>query len=161
MCGFLAAGSSEFAPKAFADALAKLNDRGPDMTRTISMDDKVFGFNRLAIMDLSERGMQPFVSDDCILVCNGEIYNYYALEKNLAPEYEFVSNSDCEVLIPLYKKYGLDTMCKMLDAEFAFVLYDQTTKRVVAARDPVGIRPMFYGYTKGEHKMSFASTAKL
>lgn len=43
MCGFLAAGSSEFAPKAFADALAKLNDRGPDMTRTISMDDKVFG----------------------------------------------------------------------------------------------------------------------
>ena len=160
MCGFLAAGSSEFAPKAFADALAKLNDRGPDMTRTISMDDKVFGFNRLAIMDLSERGMQPFVNDDCILVCNGEIYNYYALEKNLAPEYEFVSNSDCEVLIPLYKKYGLDTMCKMLDAEFAFVLYDQTTKRVVAARDPVGIRPMFYGYTKGEHKMSFASTAK-
>ena len=106
MCGFLAAGSSEFAPKAFADALAKLNDRGPDMTRTISMDDKVFGFNRLAIMDLSERGMQPFVNDDCILVCNGEIYNYYALEKNLAPEYEFVSNSDCEVLIPLYKKYG-------------------------------------------------------
>ncbi|MDO4455604.1 MAG: asparagine synthase B [Ligilactobacillus agilis] len=160
MCGFLTAGAGHFDEQTFAKSLAKIDGRGPDMTKTMSMDQQIFGFDRLAIMDLSAKGMQPFLYDDCMLVCNGEIYNYPALKKNLASTYTFTSSSDCEVLIPLYQKYGLDTMCKMLDGEFAFVLYDQTTKQVLAARDPVGIRPMFYGYTKGEHQLAFASTGK-
>nr|WP_252898426.1 hypothetical protein [Apilactobacillus ozensis] len=129
MCGFLAVDSIKFDLKTFDEALEKNFHRGPDMTSKLQADEMMFGFNRLAIMDLSDDGMQPFKSDKCTLVCNGEIYNYLTLKDNLQSEYDFKSGSDCEVLIPLYRKYGLDTMCKMLDAEFAFVLYDQTTKK--------------------------------
>ncbi|MCK8624310.1 asparagine synthase B [Apilactobacillus sp. M161] len=160
MCGFLAVDSMKFDLKTFDEALEKNFHRGPDMTSKLQADEMMFGFNRLAIMDLSDDGMQPFKADKCTLVCNGEIYNYLTLKDNLKDDYEFESGSDCEVLIPLYRKYGLDTMCKMLDAEFAFVLYDQTTKKVMAARDPVGIRPMFYGYTKEDNQIAFGSTAK-
>lgn len=63
-------------------------------------------------------------------------------------------------MIPLYEQYGLEILCKYLDAEFALVLYDNKTKQLVAARDPMGIRPMFYGYSKKEHQICFASEAK-
>ena len=78
----------------------------------------------------------------------------------LKDEYTFKSSSDCEVIIPLYEKFGIETLCKFLDAEFAFVLYDAKKQSLMAARDPMGIRPMFYGYTKSEHKISFSSEAK-
>lgn len=160
MCGFLAVASKEFDLKTFDQALAKNEDRGPDMTRVFDELDVTFGFNRLAIMDLSDSGMQPFESLDCTLVCNGEIYNYPELKKNLETNYRFTSGSDCEVLIPLYRKYGIDTMIKMLDGEFAFVLYDHKSKKVYAGRDIIGVRPMFYGYTKKEGKIAFGSTGK-
>ena len=160
MCGFLAVDSKEFDLTTFCDALEKNVDRGPDMTETVEEDAVMFGFNRLSIMDLSDDGMQPFKGEDCTLVCNGEIYNFLQLKENLKDGFSFQSSSDCEVLIPLYRKYGLDTMCKMLDAEFAFVLYDKVAKKVVAGRDPIGIRPMFYGYTKERGEIAFGSTAK-
>ena len=119
-----------------------------------------WGFNRLSIMNLSSNGNQPFKYNSCELVCNGEVYNYQSLKELLSNEYTFHSNSDCEILIPLYYKYGIEIMCKMLDAEFALVLYDNETNSIMAARDPMGIRPMFYGYTKEDHKISFASEAK-
>lgn len=119
-----------------------------------------WGFNRLSIMDLSSNGNQPFKYNSCELVCNGEVYNYQSLKELLSNEYTFHSNSDCEILIPLYYKYGIEIMCKMLDAEFSLVLYDNETNSIMAARDPMGIRPMFYGYTKEDHKISFASEAK-
>ena len=121
MCGFLAVDSKEFDLTTFCDALEKNVDRGPDMTETVEEDAVMFGFNRLSIMDLSDDGMQPFKGEDCTLVCNGEIYNFLQLKENLKDGFSFQSSSDCEVLIPLYRKYGLDTMCKMHDAEFAFV----------------------------------------
>ncbi|SEM33340.1 asparagine synthase (glutamine-hydrolysing) [Ligilactobacillus sp. WC1T17] len=158
MCGFVVVAKEDFEVKVFDEALEKTVDRGPDMQATLAVKKAVFGFNRLAIMDLSAKGMQPFSALDCTLVCNGEIYNYRQLEQNLAG-YSFKSGSDCECLIPLYRKYGLDTMCKLLDAEFAFVLYDEQSQKVVAGRDPIGIRPMFYGYNEAGH-LSFASTAK-
>jgi asparagine synthase (glutamine-hydrolysing) len=74
-------------------------------------------------------------------------------------QYPFVSHSDCEVLLPLYTAYK-DKMASMLDAEYAFVLYDKLTGQVMAARDPIGIRPMFYGTLKETGKMAFASEAK-
>ena len=124
MCGFLSIDSSEYPMAIFDKALHELDDRGPDMTRTQEANGAVFGFNRLSIMDLSEKGMQPFNNNNCTLVCNGEIYNYPALKENLADDYECQSHSDCEVLLPLYQKYGLDIMCKMLDGEFAFSIKD-------------------------------------
>ena len=160
MCGFLVVGSEEFDLQVFNDALDKAAYRGPDYQH-ISIDHGMtWGFNRLSIMDLSTNGNQPFVYKDCVLVCNGEIYNYPDLKKKLSTEYNFKSGSDCEVLIPLYDKYGIEITCKFLDAEFALVLYDTKTKKLMAARDPMGIRPMFYGYSKHKHQICFASEAK-
>lgn len=159
MCGFLSIDSSEYPMAIFDKALHELDDRGPDMTRTQEANGAVFGFNRLSIMDLSEKGMQPFNNNNCTLVCNGEIYNYPALKENLADDYECQSHSDCEVLLPLYQKYGLDIMCKMLDGEFAFSIKDGNTGKMLAGRDPMGIRPMFYGYTE-KGKVAFSSVAK-
>lgn len=160
MCGFLAIGSQEFELQVFDDALGRIEDRGPDQVSHEYLSGKAWGFNRLSIMDLSPKGMQPFEYDDCVLVCNGEIYNYPMLKKNLKDDYDFFSGSDCEVLLPLYRKYGLDIMCKYLDGEFALVFYDAKNDKMMAARDPMGIRPMFYGYTKGDQEISFASEAK-
>ena len=160
MCGFLVVGSEEFELQVFQKALDKAAYRGPDYQH-VSIDHGItWGFNRLSIMDLSTNGNQPFVYKDCTLVCNGEIYNYPELKNKLSKEYTFKSGSDCEVLIPLYDQYGIEILCKYLDAEFAMVLYDTKTKQLIAARDPMGIRPMFYGYSKKEHQICFASEAK-
>lgn len=159
MCGFLTVGSKELEIDVFDEALGKIEGRGPDMVETSRLFDKTFGFNRLAIMDLSEKGMQPFSDNHTIVVCNGEIYNYPELKKNIIDEYTFKSSSDCEVLIPLYRKYGLDTLVRYLDGEYAFCLYDALTDKMMAARDPIGIRPMFYGYTE-KGTIAFGSEAK-
>ena len=160
MCGFFVVGSEEFELQVFQKALDKAAYRGPDYQH-VSIDHGItWGFNRLSIMDLSTNGNQPFVYKDYTLVCNGEIYNYPALKTKLESSYTFKSGSDCEVLIPLYEQYGLEILCKYLDAEFALVLYDNKTKQLMAARDPMGIRPMFYGYSKKEHQICFASEAK-
>ena len=160
LCGFLVVRSEEFELQVFQKALDKAAYRGPDYQH-VSIDHGItWGFNRLSIMDLSTNGNQPFVYKDYTLVCNGEIYNYPALKTKLESSYTFKSGSDCEVLIPLYEQYGLEILCKYLDAEFALVLYDNKTKQLMAARDPMGIRPMFYGYSKKEHQICFASEAK-
>ena len=159
MCGFLTVGSKELEIDVFDEALGKIEGRGPDMVETSRLFDKTFGFNRLAIMDLSEKGMQPFSDNHTIVVCNGEIYNYPELKKNIIDEYTFKSSSDCEVLIPLYRKYGLDTLVRYLDGEYAFCLYDALTDKMMAARDPIGIRPMFYGYTE-KGTIAFGSETK-
>ena len=83
MCGFLTVGSQEFAITTFDESLSKIENRGPDQVASEYLYDKTWGFNRLAIMDLSSDGMQPFVHNHCVLVCNGEIYNYPMLKKNL------------------------------------------------------------------------------
>lgn len=160
MCGFLVVNSEEWSIPEFNDALNKAAYRGPDHQHISVVHGITWGFNRLSIMDLSTNGNQPFAYKDCVLLCNGEIYNYPALKTKLSKQYTFKSGSDCEVLIPLYDQYGIDITCKYLDGEFAFVLYDSKTSQIIAARDPMGIRPMFYGFSKREHKISFASEAK-
>jgi asparagine synthase (glutamine-hydrolysing) len=110
-------------------------------------------------MGLTEAGMQPFELDGNYVVCNGEIYGFEALRKELVKKgYTFKSDSDCEILLPLYKEYGTE-MFKMLDAEFALILYDKETNEYIAARDPIGIRPLHYGYDKNG-VILFASEAK-
>ena len=119
----------------------------------------LLGFQRLSIMGLTEAGMQPFELDGNYVVCNGEIYGFEKLRKELKRKgYSFMSDSDCEILLPLYKEYGTE-MFKMLDAEFALILYDKKTNEYIAARDPIGIRPLHYGYDKNG-VILFASEAK-
>ena len=160
MCGFLVVGSSELELQVFNDALNQAAYRGPDHQHVSINNGITWGFNRLSIMDLSSKGNQPFVYKDYVLVCNGEVYNYHSLKAMLETDYTFKSGSDCEVLIPLYHKYGIEILCKFLDAEFAMVIYDAKKDKILAARDPMGIRPMFYGYHKEDGKICFASEAK-
>jgi asparagine synthase (glutamine-hydrolysing) len=136
----------------------KTLSRGPDMSRFIQVGSGWLGFHRLAIMDLSETGMQPFSLHQNTLVCNGEIYGFRKIRAKLEGEYTFTGTSDCEVLLPMYEKYGLE-MFSMLDAEFALVIHDGARDTLIAARDPIGIRPLFYGYL-GDGSIVFASEAK-
>ncbi len=158
MCSII--GAEDFAiPKdEFIEGFLSTKTRGPDMTRIIDTPAGRLGFHRLAIMDTHEGGMQPFALNGNFVVCNGEIYGFRNLKKALSSEYQFTSESDCEILLPLYEKYGCE-MFKKLDAEYALIIYDAKKNGFVAARDPIGIRPLYYG--KGRHgEMIFASEPK-
>ena len=157
MCGLMFCEGSLDETK-FLEGFERLEHRGPDQAIVHKSEQAWFGFHRLAIMDLSEKGMQPFETSSLILMCNGEIYNEQML-KEVYKDYPYVSHSDCEVLLPLYLDKGKD-MGPYLDAEFAFVLVDKLRNIVVAGRDPIGIRPLFYGYLKDSAKIAFASEAK-
>ena len=142
----------------FEAGFNKTKSRGPDDTRVIKAGDGLLGLHRLAIMDLESSGMQPFELGGNKLVCNGEIYGFRKIKKELEKEYTFSSDSDCEILLPMYEKYGTD-MFAMLDAEYALIIYDCEKNCLIAARDPIGIRPLFYGYDENGGIM-FASEAK-
>jgi len=134
--------------------------RGPDMSRTLELPSGTLFFHRLSIMGLSEAGMQPFVRGRDSVVCNGELYGFRSLKKELEGKgYTFESGSDCELLLPLYREYGVE-MFEKLDAEFALILYDGERDVFLAARDPIGIRPLYYGRS-GTGKLLFASEPKM
>ena len=133
--------------------------RGPDLARVEETSSGWLGFRRLSIMGLSERGMQPFALGADRVVCNGELYGWRRQREELEQKgYTFHSGSDCEILLPLYREYGVE-MFSRLDAEFALVLYDGEADEYIAARDPIGIRPLFYGKDAGGGTV-FASEAK-
>ena len=133
--------------------------RGPDMSKIMDTGSGWLCFHRLAIMGLTEAGMQPFELDGDMVVCNGELYGFRPLKRQLTEKgYEFKSGSDCEIILPLYREYGLSMFAK-LDAEFAMIIYDHKTDSLIAARDPIGIRPLFYGYLE-DGSIIFASEAK-
>src|SRR5690606_16957581 len=139
------------------ESFNQISRRGPDQSKKLVTSKHLFMFHRLSIMGISETGMQPFVRGRNILVTNGEIYNYKKLLDHMNP-LELTSESDCEVLLPLYEKFGVD-MFSMLDAEFVTIIYDGEKDQIIAARDPIGIRPLFFGYT--EHgDIAFASEVK-
>lgn len=149
-----------------ADGMAKVTkgleatvSRGPDDCRVIDLGDGVLGFQRLSIMGLTPEGMQPFELGGNYVVCNGEIYGFLKFRDELiAKGYTFKSDSDCEILLPMYKEYGVEMFAK-LDAEFACVIYDGAAHEFIAARDPIGIRPLYYGYDE-DGTIVFASEAK-
>ncbi|MDO4493216.1 MAG: asparagine synthase B [Clostridia bacterium] len=140
----------------FEESFDQTVSRGPDMSRIIDTGKGLLGFHRLSIMGLSEAGMQPFELDGSHCICNGEIYGFRPMKEELIRKgYTFVSGSDCEILLPMYREYGTK-MFGMLDAEYAMVLFDAATGEFIAARDPIGIRPLYYGYTP-EGTIVFAS----
>jgi asparagine synthase (glutamine-hydrolysing) len=163
MCGLLAYSGNVHELPDFETTFKQLRHRGPDDTEIIktAQNEASLCFHRLAIMDPSQKGHQPFIDqeDHHILMCNGEIYNFEILKHDYKNTYEFQSHSDCEVLVPMFKNLGIEKMCQHLDAEFALVIWDNKKKKLVAGRDPIGIRPLFYGYTS-EKKIMFASEIK-
>ena len=139
--------------------LMKTQSRGPDMSDHIKVKGGWIGFNRLAIMGPEPTGMQPFTHRGNAVVVNGELYGYEPLKEYLTTMgYPFESGSDCELWLPLYERLG-ENMFGILDAEFACVLYDGKNDEFIAARDPIGIRPLYYGYDD-EGYIVFASEPK-
>ena len=159
MCSIMGFCGEDLSYAAFCAGFDKTVSRGPDCSRVMRLEKGFLGFHRLAIIGLSEAGMQPFVRGKRAVVCNGELYGFRSLKRALEQQgYTFVSGSDCELLLPLYEQYGVQMFSK-LDAEFAMILYDGETGEFVAARDPIGIRPLYYGHTAGGGLL-FASEAK-
>ena len=133
---------------ALEKGFAETKSRGPDDSREIDAGRGMLGFHRLAIMGLHPEGMQPFELGGCAVVCNGELYGFEREREALkAKGYVFQSDSDCEIILPMYFEYGVDMFAR-LDAEFSCVIYDGRTNEYIAARDPIGIRPLYYGYDK-------------
>ena len=146
MCSIMGYCSENADYARFKKGFDRTLSRGPDDSRIVDTGKGLLGFHRLAIMGLQPEGMQPFRLGSSYVVCNGEIYGFERLREALqAKGYSFRSGSDCEILLPLYKEYGVK-MFRMLDAEFALILYDGDTASYIAARDPIGIRPLYYGY---------------
>ena len=159
MCSIMGFEKKELTREELQPFFDRTVSRGPDRSQVVETPSGWLCFHRLAIMGLTPAGMQPFRLDGDYLVCNGEIYGFRALRRRLEEQgYRFQSGSDCEILLPLYREYGLE-MFSRLDAEFALILYDGASDSLVAARDPIGIRPLFYGYDRSGG-MVFASEAK-
>ena len=159
MCSIMGYCGSGAAFDEFKEGFDRTVSRGPDDSRIIDTGKGLLGFHRLAIMGLTPSGMQPFELDGSYVVCNGEIYGFEKQKQALIKKgYTFKSDSDCEILLPMYREYKTD-MFKMLDAEFACIIYDEKEGEYIAARDPIGIRPLYYGYDK-HGTVLFASEAK-
>jgi len=118
--------------------------RGPDEYKNYDDSFIHMDFYRLAINGISD-GSQPMIYDKFVLICNGEIYNHVELEQLI--EYTPKTKSDCEVILPLFKKFGLEKTCSLLDGVFAFAIWNNEQKILSVARDRFGVRPLFYGIT--------------
>ena len=140
MCGILAYSGNELRTGHLEKTFNTVAARGPDYSVLTRVHEAaILGFHRLAIMDTSDAGNQPFHIERKAAVCNGEIYNH----KQLAREHnlEIKTGSDCEVILPLFLKMGIEKMCNALDGVFAFSIVDGDTLHF--GRDPIGIRPLF------------------
>lgn len=160
MCGFvgcfdlnsgsqpIAEGLKEQLRNSVLDMSKKIRHRGPDWSGIYTGDNAIISHERLSIVDPFS-GKQPLVSDDgtIILAANGEIYNHKEIRKEFEGKYNFKTQSDCEVIIPLYKAYGKDFIEK-LSGIFAFALYDSKNDVYLIARDEIGVIPLYQGWDK-------------
>jgi asparagine synthase (glutamine-hydrolysing) len=149
MCGIFALLNNRktFTINDINNANHKGQRRGPEETKLeIISNDLLFGFHRLAINGLDTSSGQPMQIDGITLICNGEIYNYKELFEEI--KVKPTTHSDCEIIIHLYKLYGIEQTLRMLDGVFSFVLYDNCLNslhpQLHVARDPFGVRPLYY-----------------
>jgi asparagine synthase (glutamine-hydrolysing) len=155
MCGIftLLNNNAYYSNQFIIDNFNKGRGRGPEFSKLERIGLKqIMGFHRLAINGLNSKSNQPMIFDDITLICNGEIYNYKELYEmmNVTP----TTDSDCEVIIHLYMKYGMDQTLQMLDGVFAFVLCDYDINndhaKTYVARDPYGVRPLYFLYHEND-----------
>eukprot|EP01035_Chromulina_nebulosa_P031900 gene31900-42552_t len=148
MCGILAIFGSSLPEaelrKKLIECSQRLRHRGPDWSGYIvEPNGNAIGHERLAIID-PESGAQPLVSRDrkVVVAANGEIYNYKELYAELEIPYSPLTGSDCEVVIPLYQQFGIESFPSKLRGMFSFIIYDRTDNSYFAVRDHVGITPL-------------------
>ena len=140
----------------------KVKHRGPDDSgfwvdpSASSGSSMSLGHQRLSIIDLSERGHQPMQDDKAVIVFNGEIYNFKEIKKELT-NYNFKSNSDTEVILASYQKWGKDCLQKF-NGIFSFAIWDKEKKELFLARDRIGVKPLYYYYNS--NKLIFSSEIK-
>lgn len=137
--------------KTITDMMNAIIHRGPDSPGEYVDDNIAIGFRRLSIIDISNEGNQPIYNEDSskLITFNGEIYNYKELKKDLiAKGHTFTTKTDTEVILHGYEEYGKDVVNK-LRGMFAFVIYDRETKELFGARDPFGIKPLYYAKMNG------------
>jgi asparagine synthase (glutamine-hydrolysing) len=166
MCGI--SGFYKFSPlldskKIQSHLIKALSHRGPDGANYFINDPICLVHNRLSIIDLSENGIQPLYNEDksLVLICNGEIYNYQELRKELLSRgHRFRSFSDCEVILHLYEEYSGDIKKTLnrLTGMFALAIWDQNLSKLLIARDRIGIKPLYYSCTR--EAFSFSSEVK-
>ena len=138
--------------------------RGPEFSKIdYTYLKSAVGFHRLAINGLNTESNQPIVYNDIVLICNGEIYNYKKLYEwmNVNPK----TDSDCEVIIHLYLRYGIEQTLTMIDGVYSFILFDfrikdDYTNHVFIARDPLGVRPLYKLHNITDNLYGFASELK-
>ncbi|MGY8948763.1 MAG: asparagine synthase B [Flavobacteriales bacterium] len=152
MCGIVCAldlkQDSDFLRPQVLKMSKKVRHRGPDWSGIYETKNALLAHERLAIVDPAS-GNQPIFSEDrsLVLAANGEIYNHRALKENLSIDYNFQTNSDCEIILALYKEKGVDFLDD-LNGIFGFVLYDETNDQYLVARDHMGIIPLYMGWDK-------------
>lgn len=154
MCGIFFVLSKSDEIEKTKEMSMKSQCRGPESTVIKVHNNVVMTFHRLAINGLDEISEQPFDISGIYLLCNGEIYNSGELWKSLKRQRQ--TNSDCEVIIEMYKEYGIEYTLQRLDGVFAFILYDTNIDTLIVARDPFGVRPLF----QVNNLLAFASEMK-
>jgi asparagine synthase (glutamine-hydrolysing) len=175
MCGIAGIIENDIS-KSLKKMLISIKHRGPDGSG-IFVDNKViydnldnlkvpegkFGMGQNLLSIVGCEGSQPLIRDNMVLVCNGEIYNHEELKKQFKDEYE--SDSDCEVILSLIKRFhnsslfeAVEKAIKYLDGDYAFALYDG--KNFAAVRDMVGVKPLYFGEDKDKNIFAFASERK-
>lgn len=146
MCGifgYIMQSKGDVTLSSIIENFEKIQHRGPDWSRVESVDNKVFGFHRLAINDTSNSGTQPFITDDFVFVCNGEIYNHKELRELYGTD-KLQGNSDCEIVPHMIMQIGINKTLELINGEFAMIFWNKKEDKVWIANDHLGIRPLFY-----------------
>jgi len=157
MCGIFALINSNKDFDLIKKEFQKGKIRGPENTELLKINNTYIGFHRLAINGLNDKSNQPFHINNIYCICNGEIYNY----KSLAHDYNIIltTDSDCEIIIQLYIKFGIEKTIKLLDGVFSFFIYDTNINKFFIGRDPHGVRPLYY--FNENNTFGFASDLKV
>ena len=159
MCGIFSILNNSLDETNIIKNFVKGENRGPENSniKFLQNGKLVMGFHRLAINGLEKEANQPMEIDDYMIICNGEIYNFKYLHELLNIDNK--TGSDCEIIIHLYKQFGIKQTLQMIDGVFAFILFDKKKQRIFVARDLFGVRPLFRTEDKGIH--GFASEIKM
>ena len=150
VCAFNIKGNNDLVRGNVLKMAQKVRHRGPDWSGVYSSENAILAHERLAIVDPTS-GKQPILSEDGlkVIAVNGEIYNHQNLKDSFATDYNFRTESDCEVILALYEKKGINFL-NDLNGIFAFALYDSSNDKYLIARDHMGIIPLYMGWDKDD-----------